>query len=55
MVWAEQDHLLPMKWAKRLVSDLPDARLVTIPRAGHFHQEERPQELARAVTEFLSI
>jgi pimeloyl-ACP methyl ester carboxylesterase len=40
--------------ARRTVAGIPNARLVTIPGAGHTVQADRPDELARQVREFIT-
>lgn len=54
IIWAEQDAFLPMEAAERLEKDLGGpTRLETIPDCGHFLQEDKPEEVARLMTEFL--
>jgi pimeloyl-ACP methyl ester carboxylesterase len=54
IVWGADDHLAgsTVKTAQRLQQSLPDARLVTIPDAGHLPQVEQPDVFVRAVLEF---
>ena len=51
IVWGADDHLpgSTVKTAQRLERSLPNAQLVTIPRAGHLPQLEQPDEFIRAV------
>jgi pimeloyl-ACP methyl ester carboxylesterase len=54
VVWGENDAFLPVRWAEKLAADIPGCRgLTTIPQAGHFWQEERPDEFAAAMLPFL--
>jgi pimeloyl-ACP methyl ester carboxylesterase len=45
--------MTPPRYAERLAADIPDARLVVIPRAGHLPMVERPVETAAAISAFL--
>lgn len=53
VVWGEFDALFPLPLGKQLVATLPDARLVIIPRAWHRPHEERPDEVASVLLEFI--
>lgn len=43
LIWGEEDRVVPVEVGKRLVSDLPDARLITYEKTGHLITEERPE------------
>jgi len=47
------DEVVPLSAAQRLRERLPHARLVVIERAAHGLLEERPEECARAIADFL--
>ena len=49
LVWGEDDRFFPVKWARDMVGDFPDARLTVIPGTGLFAHEERPAEVAEAL------
>jgi pimeloyl-ACP methyl ester carboxylesterase len=49
----QEDRMTPPRYAERLAADIPDARLVVIPRAGHLPMVERPVETAAAISAFL--
>ncbi len=53
IVWGKEDRLLPPSEGLRLASEIPNARLVVLPDAGHLPQEEVPAEFSRAVAGFL--
>jgi pimeloyl-ACP methyl ester carboxylesterase len=54
VVWGEEDTLSTRSEAGAMVDALPDARLVTIPDAGHLTAVEAPEEFNAAVGEFLA-
>ncbi|MBE0313568.1 MULTISPECIES: alpha/beta hydrolase [unclassified Niallia] len=43
LIWGEEDRVVPVGVGKRLVSDLPDAQLITYEKTGHLITEERPE------------
>jgi pimeloyl-ACP methyl ester carboxylesterase len=49
----EEDRLTPPKYAEFLVARLAGARLVRVPSAGHFVSLEQPDEVNRAIRDFL--
>lgn len=53
VVVGEDDRLTPPKYAEFLTGKIAGARLVRIPRAGHFVSLEQPDEVNRAIGEFL--
>jgi pimeloyl-ACP methyl ester carboxylesterase len=53
LVWGERDALVPVELAAEWRRCLPQARLVTIPGAGHVPMLERPSAFADALLEFL--
>jgi esterase len=50
----ERSQLLSAEVASRVEREMPDARLVTIPRAGHNLHGDAPAAFANALNEFLS-
>jgi pimeloyl-ACP methyl ester carboxylesterase len=55
IVWGEDDPHFGPEWGRRLHEDIPGAvRLELLPRTGHLLMEERPDELARLIAEFLT-
>lgn len=53
LAWAQDDRLFPVKMARRLEDELPQARLVEIPDSYTFTPEDNPAALAEAIVEFL--
>jgi haloalkane dehalogenase len=54
VIWGADDAVLPARAAERFVELIPGADgPVLLPRAGHFLQEDAPDELAAAVLGFL--
>ncbi len=45
LVWGESDTLMPLDYARRMLRELPQATLATIPRCGHVPQVECPDKL----------
>lgn len=52
ILWGEGDALVSRESVERLARDLPDARLVVIPKAGHYVQMEQAARLNRAIARF---
>ena len=48
------DQLTPPELATEIAAGVPDARLVVVPGAGHLSTLERPDEVTRALTGWLS-
>jgi pimeloyl-ACP methyl ester carboxylesterase len=53
VVCGTEDQLTPPKYSEYLRAHLADARLVLVPGAGHYVQLERPNEVTRALRDFL--
>lgn len=53
LVWGEQDRLVDPAYGPAFVGHLRDARLVTVPDAGHLPHLENPAPVAEAVHGFL--
>jgi pimeloyl-ACP methyl ester carboxylesterase len=54
IVWGAQDQIIPVECGQLYQHAIPGATLRLIEQCGHWPQFERPQELARLVTEFTS-
>ncbi len=52
LLWCEHDKIVPLKFGKRLFSELPDARIEVIEDCGHIPHEEQPEETLRLIRSF---
>lgn len=53
LLWGERDPLVPLSYARQIAELVPQARLVTIPRAGHVPMWENPEAFNRELLAFL--
>jgi pimeloyl-ACP methyl ester carboxylesterase len=53
VVVGDEDELTPPRDAEDMVAALPDARLLTLPGAGHLTPLERPEQVTEALLGFL--
>ena len=53
LVWGERDKGTPPEDAKRLNSEIQESKLATVKECGHYVQEEKPQELAKIIRDYL--
>lgn len=53
LLWGDHDRVVPLRVARQVREDLPQARLVVIHGAGHMLFEERPRDCNAAVIDFL--
>jgi len=54
LVWGEQDRIVPVAHGRRLLAEIPGARLEVIGGCGHPPHEERPAAFLEAVLPFLA-
>jgi len=54
VIWGSEDRIVRIGQGKRLVEEMPVARLAVIDGCGHNPHEERPCETAAAILEFLA-
>jgi pimeloyl-ACP methyl ester carboxylesterase len=54
LAWAPDDRVFPLKWAKRLASEVPNARIVEIPDSSTFVPFDQPQRLADEIAAFIA-
>jgi pimeloyl-ACP methyl ester carboxylesterase len=55
VVVGEQDVLTPPADSQAMAAAIPEARLVTVPGAGHLAPMERPKAVAEAFAEFFTV
>ncbi len=53
VIWGDGDLVVPLRHGKRLAREMPHAELVILEGAGHLPNEEFPEVVNRAITEFL--
>ena len=53
LVWGDHDTSILSRDADRLEKELKRSRVVNIKECGHYIQEEKPEELAQAIKDFL--
>lgn len=53
VVWGEADRVVPASAGEAYMAALPDARLEVVASSGHAVDMEKPEALARLVTEFV--
>lgn len=54
LMWGREDIVTPVKYGERLVRDLPNAKMVTYPRCGHFPMIEAVAASNRELASFLA-
>jgi len=54
IIWGRDDAWIPLEDGFKFKEALPNATLEVIPFCGHIPQEEKPEETARLILEFLS-
>lgn len=54
VVWGKEDRVIPLKIGEKLVTDLPQAKLVCYEKTGHLVSEEKPQQLYDDILQFLN-
>jgi pimeloyl-ACP methyl ester carboxylesterase len=55
MLWGEEDDIFPIAHARAIQALLPQARLVTVPRCGHWSPIDAPDELSSELRRFLRM
>lgn len=53
LVWGERGPDDPLTFATRIKGEIPESQLITVKECGHYVQEEKAQELARIIKEYL--
>lgn len=54
LIWGAQDQETPIWMGQQMASQIPQAELVVLERAGHFSFVDEPEQFEQAVTRFLS-
>lgn len=54
VIWGEQDNIFPLQHASDIVQALPQAKMFTIKRCGHWSPLDAPHEVAQLMTKFFS-
>ncbi|TSA04992.1 MAG: alpha/beta fold hydrolase [Nitrospiraceae bacterium] len=54
IIWGQQDRFIPCSAGEELHQAIPGSRLAVIPDAGHLPMWERPADVNRLITEFLT-
>lgn len=55
LLWGESDKLFSIGYARRMLAQLPAARLTTIPGCGHVPQQECPARFEAALSDVLTM
>ncbi|MFO7694001.1 MAG: alpha/beta hydrolase [Vicinamibacterales bacterium] len=55
LIWGESDRLFPLTYARRMMAQLPAARLTTIPGCGHVPPQECPSRFGSALSDVLTM
>jgi pimeloyl-ACP methyl ester carboxylesterase len=53
VIWGAQDRFVPVSYAEKFGSGLPNAEVRIIPGAAHYPHIERQDEVVAAVNDFL--
>lgn len=53
ILWSANDRTGPVSWLGKIPETLPNAKLIVVPNAGHWLQQEQPDAVNAAILEFL--
>jgi pimeloyl-ACP methyl ester carboxylesterase len=53
LIWGRDDRFVPLDHGLKYLFGIPDARLLIVPRCGHWVQYEHSEEFNRVVTDFI--
>jgi pimeloyl-ACP methyl ester carboxylesterase len=53
LIWGRDDKTTPVSEGERLHALIPDSKLDIVDGAGHFVHQEKPEEVARMISEFV--
>ncbi|MDL4840439.1 alpha/beta fold hydrolase [Aquibacillus rhizosphaerae] len=54
LIWGSEDKVVPVEIGNRLVTDLPNAKLITYEKTGHLLTHERPLKLYNDIVTYTS-
>jgi len=54
VIWGDDDRIVPISAGKAYVAALRNATMTTIANCGHFAEMEKPADVAKLVTDFIS-
>ncbi|MFC4025758.1 alpha/beta fold hydrolase [Oceanobacillus longus] len=55
LIWGQEDRVVPLGVGKRMVRDLPNAKLITYEETGHFVTEERSKEIYEEILNYINV
>ena len=53
VLWGEEDAWIPIETGRAFAAMLPNARFIAVPGSGHLMQEDAPEAIVHALSEFL--
>jgi len=53
IIWGENDEWIPLESGHNFKKDLSNSTLVILPQCGHIPQEEKPEETAKIIIDFI--
>lgn len=53
IIWGANDRVIPLEYGSQLHAAIPTSKLIVLATTGHIPQEERPNEVAKAIKYFL--
>ena len=53
IIWGKEDEVVPLEVGEKFKRDIPNSKLVILPRCGHIPPEEDPQATRQAILDFL--
>ena len=53
IIWGENDEWIPLESGYKFSKDLSNSTLVILPECGHIPQEEKPEQTAKIIIDFI--
>ena len=53
IIWGENDEWIPLESGYQFKNDLSNSELVILPECGHIPQEEKPEQTAKIIINFI--